>query len=424
MKLQFHSASSDSKQVRFPAALGDLKQRPAWVTSVTRPQLQKKRLLLVVHASRLGQFWRCLRERRCWLPGGSHLSPVACLAGEQPTRNAGSAPSTENLVRYRAVVAYDGTDFHGFQRQAKSRATPTIQGRLEAALQQRLGGYPWHCQVVGAGRTDAGVHARGQVIHFDIPEQKAATSAFEPSRLEHALNRLLPRTIQVRAMEVSPPPAWCLVPSTRTYQLLPWHAIYRAQGKRYVYRLSAGAWIDPLYHRYAYTDYRQMQHWAVAQQMLQKFVGTHDFGAFASSPPGKADRHQIQRSTVRTIRRISVEPSPVDSIVPVWKFEFELDGALYRMIRNIMGTFLAVARGELDDALVVDALQQGSRGRALIAPRVKPAPAHGLCLERVYYADGYPVRQDVTADAAHECTHTVSSGNRGAPLPPGADVLV
>ncbi|KAK4530257.1 hypothetical protein CCYA_CCYA03G1114 [Cyanidiococcus yangmingshanensis] len=360
------------------------------------------------------------RQRSYWRLGCVHTGPVEIDAQcTEPTLTR--APPTE-LVRYRAVVAYDGTDFHGFQRQSNSRAYPTIQSQLELVLQRRLGCCQWRCQVVGAGRTDAGVHARGQVVHFDIPESMAESVAFEPLQLQHAMNQLLPRTIQIRALEVAPPPQLCLIRHIQEYKILPWHAIYHARGKLYVYRMFAGQWRDPLHQRYVYSEHRSLPRWTDAESLLQAFVGTHDFGAFAHSPPNKADRQRVLHSTVRTVRRIVLVPRDEGGIVPIWQFHFELDGALYRMIRNLIGAFLAVAKGDLEPELVLKALEQGLRGRALIAARVKPAPAQGLCLEQVYYADGYPIKHSASTNTPAEGTDTIRKLARGAPFPNGAEL--
>jgi tRNA pseudouridine38-40 synthase len=218
---------------------------------------------------------------------------------------------------------------------------------------------------------------------------------------------------------VAPPPSRQLhpMPPCEEHKALPWHAIYRAQGKLYVYRMFAGEWIDPLLQRYVYSEYRPLPKWAEATALLQAFVGTHDFGAFAHTPPNKADRQRARLSTVRTVRRIDLVPDRDGGFVPVWQFQFELNGALYRMIRNLIGTFLAVARGDLEAELVLSALQRGAQGRTHIATRVKPAPAHGLCLEKVFYADGYPQKCDYQSGVLTKNADAPQRSARGAPNP-------
>lgn len=145
----------------------------------------------------------------CSTPRSSSLR--LCLESQS---DADAAP-----IRYRCRVAYDGTRFVGMQYQPNA---PTVQGTLQQALQERM---QQEVKVVAAGRTDTGVHARGQAVHFDL------FNAPDADKLGHSLNRLLPHDVRVMAVERAPE---CDQLSRR------WHAIYWATGKLYSYRFYAG----------------------------------------------------------------------------------------------------------------------------------------------------------------------------------------
>ncbi|KAJ8614452.1 hypothetical protein CTAYLR_000814 [Chrysophaeum taylorii] len=273
-------------------------------------------------------------------------------------------------VRYRFRVAYDGTSFAGWQLQPRCR---TVQGTIEACLARRFGGT--RVPIMGASRTDSGVHARGQMAHADLPTH------VDCDKLEHSLNRMLPADVRVFDVEPAPPPApW------QAERSLPWHAIMNATGKRYIYRLRASRHpIDPMRRLYRATVSHRPMDFARFEAALDLFVGEHDFRAFTNNPRNY-DPLETNRGTVRRINSIQLfDEGCGDASVVV-----DLDGALYKMIRNIVGTAVNIvsdtssSRGALtlDD---IPRLLQGDVDRS--NNQGKPAPAHGLTLDTVYYDD-------------------------------------
>jgi len=267
---------------------------------------------------------------------------------------------TAPLCRYRATVAYDGTDWAGFQIQADRG---TIQGQLESAL-GRLLRVP--IRIAGAGRTDAGVHALGQVITFQAAWRHGT------GRLERGLNALLPASIAVRDLRIAPEG---------------FHARFSATDRTYAYNLSIGAGRQPLQERYLYRIGQALDMRAVrtATEML---VGRQDFGAFGQSPSGT--------STVREVLGASwYDTSGADSR-PGWSrpgsdLSLYLKGTAFLrgMVRRIVGTLLWVGTGVIDPPTFGDIVRSGDISRA--AP---PAPACGLCLWHIGYGpDGRGRRQ-------------------------------
>lgn len=249
-----------------------------------------------------------------------------------------------DVVRLRLVVAYDGSRFHGWQLQAGDR---TVQGVLEAAL-ATLAGRP--VRAIGSGRTDAGVHALGQVVHADVPRKRAGL----PWR--RALNALLPGDAAV--VEAGPAPPG-------------FHARFGAVRKTYAYTL----WAEPEFvfpHRRPYV-------WAcgpVDREAMdlaaREFLGRRDFAAMQNTGTDVG-------STVRTLESVAAWPgqTPFET---VWRFT--ADGFLKQMVRNLMGCLVAVGKGKVSPARVRSLLTEGDR---TLAPAT--APARGLCLESVEYGD-------------------------------------
>lgn len=246
--------------------------------------------------------------------------------------------------RVKCIVAYDGTNYHGFQSQPKE---PSIQEEIEKAL-ARIHKSP--ITVFGSGRTDAGVHARGQVIHFDSPLQ------MEPSAWNRALNTYLPADIRIRSTEQVPPD---------------FHARYDVVKKEYRYQIYHSRIPDPsrrlywLQVRYA-IDIERMK------EAANLFLGEHDFTAFTS---GKSK----VRSKVRTIYRLELEQNSVAEGEELTLI-CEGNGFLYNMVRIMAGTILDVGRGKRTLEHVQRALQEKDRAQAGIL-----APAHGLYLWQVDY---------------------------------------
>ena len=245
------------------------------------------------------------------------------------------------MTRYRATVAYDGTGYHGFQRQAAEHE-PTIQGEVERAL-ARLG-QP-DITVTGSGRTDAGVHATGQVIAFYAEWRHGVDD------LQRALNAALPADIAVLDVHEAAPD---------------FHPRYNAVSREYVYTIYNAPVRHPLKRLYALhvaepLDVTSMNAAAAA------LVGEHDLAAFGNPTAGQV--------TVRRILRARVWAEP-----PLIRVELEGNGFLYRMMRSIVGTLLVVGRGSMTPDEFRAVLESRDRSRA-----GSVAPAHGLCLTRVSY---------------------------------------
>lgn len=244
------------------------------------------------------------------------------------------------MPNFRLDLTYDGTGYSGFQIQYNA---PTVQGVLEEAL-ERL--YRQRIRITGAGRTDAGVHARGQVVNYQGPPR------VPPDRLPAALNSLLPGDVVVTAAGEVP---------------ADFHARYSASGKLYSYTLDRAAYPQVLLRLYSWhcpgpLDVEAMRE---AARILQ---GTHDFKAF------RAEGSSVL-NTVRTLRRLELVKEDY-----ILRLLFEADGFLYRMVRLITGSLVRVGQGRLQPSDIAGAL-------AGVNPRAAgpTAPARGLCLEKVYY---------------------------------------
>ena len=237
--------------------------------------------------------------------------------------------------RFRARVEYDGTDFSGFQVNPGKR---TVQGVLEAAL-ARLGD-EGERRVDGAGRTDAGVHAAGQVIAFTYTGRLTATE------LDRALDALLPTDIAIRGVRRVPDG---------------FHPRFAARYREYRYTVWNGP-RSPIRERFA-LGVRAPLDTAAMERAGSVLVGRHDFSAF-----GAADRQPV-----RTLHWVRVRRA--GSLVTI---DVAADAFLRQMVRRIVAALLEVGRGTLDEAAVAEAL--ASRQPALNGA---VAPARGLCLRRV-----------------------------------------
>ena len=252
------------------------------------------------------------------------------------------APSAER--RIRIDVAYDGTEFAGFQLQPTFR---TVQGTLEAALGQLAGGE--RVRVHAASRTDAGAHARRQVADC------ALRSRLDDPGIERALARLLPR--DVRPLEVRTVPAR-------------FHAQYDAVSKTYRYRLDRSRHGDPLVARYAFHVPGPLDVDRIGEA-LALLPGRRDWSGFADSRCRVRDR-------VRNVFEATYAPvSSVDGV-----FTFRADGFLTHMVRNIVGTLVEIGRGRSEPSSVRRILERRDRTLAAAA-----APARGLTLWHVAYPD-------------------------------------
>lgn len=245
----------------------------------------------------------------------------------------------------KLTLQYDGTGYAGFQRQPNG---VTIQEKLEEAL-RLIAGEPDLKIGAAAGRTDAGVHARGQVVHV----RTAATVPID--RWPHALNSRLPADIVVVGAEQVPDG---------------FHARYWAIEKRYRYTIEVAPFQSPMSRLYACHWGRPVE-LGLMREAAALLTGRRDFAAFRSTG-GSA------RTSTRTVTRLDVMES-----APFLYLDVAADGFLYNMVRILAGTLLEVGAGRrsLDD--VRRALQTGDRRFA-----GKTLPPHGLCLEEVTYGEG------------------------------------
>jgi len=264
----------------------------------------------------------------------------------EPASNGAGRPAPEAFAPriLRLVLEYDGTEFEGWQSQGPGHRT--VQGVLEAALEQ-VTGRRW--PVAGAGRTDAGVHAEGQVASC------APQTSLPPVDLRRALNAVLPRDVAV--VEAALAPAG-------------FHARRSARGKLYRYALWNGPVRSPL---------RERTHWGLRTPLdvgamrvaAAPLVGTHDFAAFQSAGGGT-------RTSVRSLERLDVEGEPGGEIL-LWAGG---GGFLRHMVRALVGTLVEVGRGRRPAGDLPAVLASRDRGRA--GPT---APARGLTLVRVDYGN-------------------------------------
>lgn len=303
---------------------------------------------------------------------------------------------TPGLFRYAARVSYDGLAYSGWQKQSGDRAAlvadapsrrqmppPSVQGQLEYALARRFAGRPYAPATFGASRTDAGVHAAGQVAHIDLGE------AVDGDALALSLNALLPADVRVLAVAPAPDPTPAQVAAGHA-----WHAMHNARGKLYTYRLATGPVYDPLRRRtQAHVTHEPLDLEAL-RRALELFEGPNDFRAFANGMVKKEAALRglgllgpgclmDTRRTVFSVRLVvERDDGPGGQEARV---EVSLDGALYQMVRNVVGAAVAVARGRLNADAVRLALATGNRPSQHF---VAAAPAHGLTLTEVYYDGG------------------------------------
>jgi tRNA pseudouridine38-40 synthase len=246
------------------------------------------------------------------------------------------------MARYKLILAYDGTDFAGSQRQAKRR---TVQGELEKAL----GALGWSGQsVVLAGRTDTGVHASGQVAAFDL-EWRHGDDA-----LLRALNAGLPADMAASRIEITG---------------AEFHPRFDATLRTYRYRLYCGQVRDPLHERLAWRVWPPVDEGSL-DGISRVFLGRHDFAAFGSAPHAKS-------STFRTVslsewRRVEDE----------WQFKIQAEAFLYHMVRRLVFVQVAVGQGRCTREAVVEILERPQSKNEVPAGL---APAHGLTLVQVNY---------------------------------------
>ncbi|MBN2550596.1 MAG: tRNA pseudouridine(38-40) synthase TruA [Anaerolineales bacterium] len=245
------------------------------------------------------------------------------------------------MARYQVILAYDGTDFKGFQRQAGGART--VQGVVEAALCQ-LG---WQgVSILAAGRTDTGVHASGQVIAFDL-EWRHSDAA-----LLAAINANLPQDVAARTVHLVQPG---------------FHPRYDALARCYRYRLFCQANRDPIRERYAWRVWPAVD-LPRLEQSVKLLTGTYDFAAFGAPP-------RAGGTTMRSVFQAGWVQEDDDLI-----FDVLANAFLYHMVRRLVGLQVAIGQGRIEPQAVLESLRSDRPGVVK-----ELAPAHGLTLVEVMY---------------------------------------
>ncbi len=245
------------------------------------------------------------------------------------------------MKNYKIIVQYDGTKYRGWQVQKSTDLT--IQGKLQNILTKYAG---HEIEVIGSGRTDAGVHARGQVANFHIED------AFSMQEIWEELNRYLPDDIAVIAIEEV---------EER------FHARYQAVGKQYSYRIRTGTIPNVFERRFQY-EYGKPLNAERMRQAAQYMLGTHDYTSFCGNS-------KFKKSAVRTVNTISIEEK-ADEI----RIVYEGNGFLQNMVRIMTGTLIEVGNGTKQPEDIPHIIE--ARNRSLAGYTVPP---QGLTLEKVWY---------------------------------------
>ncbi len=243
-------------------------------------------------------------------------------------------------ARWKCVCAYDGGAFDGWQSQPGGNA---IQDVIERRLQEI---FKAPVRIHGSGRTDAGVHALGQVFHFD------AAWPHGPDKLRAALQAGLPRSIQIKSVRMAP---------------ADFHARFSARGKIYIYHLHLGE-ADPFTAPWCWSFGRELD-WKAIGEAAKLLRGKHDFKAFA------AESGVERENTVRDLWRLACKRRGRDV-----RFDFEADGFLYKMVRSLVGALVNVGLGKLTPRDIAALLRSAKR-----TPQVPTAPPQGLFLVKVLY---------------------------------------
>ena len=227
----------------------------------------------------------------------------------------------QERFRYVARAMYDGTGFKGWQNQDDERKQRTVQEMINRKLTTR---FKTKVTVTGASRTDLGVHARGQALHFDLPEP-----CDNLELLQFSMNRMLPDDVRVFNVSAVPPGTEQQV---LTNDL--WHATKSATAKLYVYRFCTNRYVDPIRKRYC-THVYQPTDMVLLEKCLKVFVGTYDFQGFANKVASLTRIHEEQNKEFSTIRTVNSVHLVEDGEPGYYRIEFNLKSALYRMVSII-----------------------------------------------------------------------------------------
>ncbi len=250
------------------------------------------------------------------------------------------------MICYKLTIAYEGTNYSGWQFQSNASS---IQALIENALSIIL--KKEKVAIVGSGRTDAGVHAKAQIAHF-YHEDK-----IDLSRVLMALNGILPKDIRILQIEMAP---------------ANFHARFSARGKEYHYYIHLGKVMDP-FRRLHYCHIHRDFDVSLLKEAAKQFIGTHDFTSFAN----EAHKGASAKNPVRTLYRLDVIEEQKGL-----RLEFEGNGFLYKMVRNIVGLLIDIATHckPIESIQKIFALKDRQQSS-------KAAPAQGLFLVHVKYSD-------------------------------------
>jgi tRNA pseudouridine38-40 synthase len=249
------------------------------------------------------------------------------------------------MPRYKAIVAYDGSDYFGWQVQPNKR---TVQGEIEKVINKMARNPVDWIRVQGSGRTDTGVHALGQVMHFDFPFD------VDPDGLRKGMSSMLPYDIGVKHVEKT----------TDDF-----HAQYSAHNKTYWYRFSTSEFVDPFKRNFTGHWHRKLDTEKM-QAAIGDYLGEHDWRSFAASG-------FQAKTTIRTVFAAKMEVHEADQ--EIW-FEFSGNGFLYNQIRIMVGVLLEIGNGvrPVDDIQRLFEVKDRQEARFT-------APAAGLYLKSVDY---------------------------------------
>ena len=244
---------------------------------------------------------------------------------------------------YKITIFYDGTNYCGWQIQPNGMTIQEmLQDKLSIILREPI-------EAIGASRTDSGVHAIGQVAHFNYSQE------IDLYRFLASINGVLPQDIRVKDVEQVP---------------LDFHARYSAVNKVYHYHINLGPIQDPFKRLYSWYFPERID-FDLLQEAAAQFVGTHDFTSFANEPGTGSQA----TNPVRTLKRLTIVREPYGI-----RLEFEGESFLYKMVRNLAGTLMEVAKGKRLTTEIPEILAAKDRRKA-----GRAAPPHGLFLIRVEY---------------------------------------
>lgn len=261
--------------------------------------------------------------------------------------------SSPDAVKFKLVIAYDGTNYSGWQVQ---KTGVGVQQKVEEALAKI---FPVPKRLHSSSRTDTGVHAIGMVAHVEIP--KAELRTMDARKLLLALNANLPSDVKVMSARKAP---------------ADFHARFNACGKQYRYCIWNHSASNPLLRTQAWHVPKELD-LAAMREAAKLFVGKHDFKSFA------ANRDYEMESTVRTMHRCEIQKKG-----PLLTVIIEGDGFLYKMCRGIAGTLVQLGQGKIAVADIKHILAAKDRRVAGMT-----APAHGLVLWKVFYKKGFKAKR-------------------------------